>query len=186
MLCTLLDQVHVHTGTLSYPHGLIFGQALWVWPLFTLATMATVGGYPVGAHLAHDPGDILVGTDAARTRDLVASLVLFVIVYASSGLCHAYPRILAVAYVLIFIVRALYLGSRALWLNAFVLALAGVATESLLVTNGWFAYDVQGISPAVPVPIWLAGVYLHAALVARAALRRGLVDASLPFPGAKP
>ncbi len=174
LLCTLLDQVHVRTGTLYYPRPDVFGQAWWVLPLFTGSTLACALAYPVGARLSGDTRDLAPRRDHWGTRELLASLAWFSGGYALTGVCNRHPVFLTAWLLGTFVARMAADGSRALLLNALSLAAVGTGVEYTLNRMGLFHYRVPGAFGLVPVPVWLPGIYLHAAFAVRAALRRGV------------
>lgn len=165
-LCTLLDQVHVHTGTLSYARPVIFGQAVWVLPMFMTAVAAMLAGWPAIARALGEPLTPREGPEA--TRDLLFGLLWFVAVYASSGVFNAWPWVLTAIYGLTFLVRLKAQGTRAFLVNAFLLAAGGVLAEASLSSTGAFRYDCPG---TWLVPVWLPGLYLHGAFLLQRLLR---------------
>jgi hypothetical protein len=80
VVLTLLDSIHVHTGTLAYEHPFVLGSAWWV-PLL-MGGAASFGGlaYVAGWERAKARRPI-----ASRSA-LVGALVLFAVMYAASGL----------------------------------------------------------------------------------------------------
>jgi hypothetical protein len=166
-LCTLLDQVHVHTGTLSYARPAVFGQAVWVLPMFMTAVAAMLVGWPAIASALGEPVAPREGPEAAR--ELGTGLLWFVGVYASSGVFNALPWVLTGVYAVTFLYRLRGRGTRAFLVNTGLLALGGVVAEASLSSTGAFRYDCPG---TYMVPVWLPGLYLHGAFLLQALLRR--------------
>jgi hypothetical protein len=144
----LLDQIHVRYGVLWYPKPWMFGQAWWVVPLFGAATLAILTA--AAAWIARRD-------DAGRDEGVIEAAGMFVAAYWASGQWHAHPIGLALAYALVLPLRS----TRASTIGfAGALAIAGTVFEMALSSTGAFKYrhpDVFG------VPLWLPGLYAHAA-----------------------
>jgi hypothetical protein len=156
---SLCDQIHVHSGVLSYDSPGPFDQAWWVLPQFALATAAIyAGARPVARRLAEP-----------APAALAAATLWFVGVYAVSGVADRWPHVLAAALGLTWAARVAASSNRAA-LVAYSLLLAAVGTgyEAALSSTGAFEYARQDFV----VPIWLPGLYLHGAPLALALTRK--------------
>ena len=151
-----LDAVHVHTGTTSYAHPLLFGQAWWVPPLFAGSGVAIGLGRPIAERLVGTAGR-LPSRSAAFT-----GMALFILAYVSSGLLHARPGICSVVLAALFAIGWLRCDRSALGLVlAALTAVAGTAVEMLLVGVGAFSY----VEPSFGgVARWLPLLYCCAAV----------------------
>jgi hypothetical protein len=144
----LCDQIHVQSGVLAYPHPAIADQAWW----FVAARLAARD---------HDaPSPSRVALDAGW----------FLAIYAASGIWHEHPVALTIAFVATWALRRP--DRRRAVLFSLALAVGGVVYEGTLAATGAFHYRHADL---YHVPMWLAGIYLHGALLAlsvgRAALR---------------
>ena len=173
VLCTLLDQLHVRFGVLAYRDGPMFGQAPWVPGLFALATLVGLAGYVTWARKLGFRRDLVEGPrDRWGTLEAAWALAWLTVTYAVSGPLQRWPQALLFVYVATFALRCWSLRAPGLAVNAVQFAVGGTAFESLLSSTGAFHYrhpDLWG------VPMWLPGVYLHAAPLLRAVLRRWLI-----------
>ena len=153
---TLLDQIHVHYHVLYYPKPWLWGQAWWVMPLMGLATLAIVSGSDWW--MSRRP-------DAGRDEGVLEAAGMFVAAYWASGQWHQHPIGLAIAYALVMPLRSTRPSTLAF---AGLLALGGTLFEIGLTGTGAFVYrfpDVLG------VPMWLPGLYMHAAALGLAIAR---------------
>lgn len=145
---TLLDSIHVHTGTLAYAHPVAFGSAWWV-PL--LMGSAVSGG---GATFVAGWDRLGGPRTTASNASLVRGGVLFAALYAMSGLL---PASSPVKLVLIAIGAAVIFrdvdGTRAGAILMLVGALLGTVAEAI---NPGFHYLVPDV---FGVPIWLPALY---------------------------
>ena len=173
VLCTLLDQLHVRFGVLTYRDGSMFGQAPWVPALFAVATLAGLLGYVTWARKLGYRRDLTDGPrDRWGTREAAMALAWMALAHALSGPLQHWPRALLVTYVAVFGLRCWSLGAPGLGASGLQFALGGTMFESMLASTGAFHYrhpDLWG------VPLWLPGVYLHATPLLRAVLRRWLI-----------
>lgn len=162
LLLTLCDRFfHVSFGVLAYSNPTWTGQAWWVFPGFVGAA-ASMYLSAKALFLRH--------CRRPATRELVASVALFVAAYAASGLFLAWPRALLVGYVLAWLLRvALGRDRGATLVFGLVLAVIGCLVEGLLTLTGDVAYSAPEI---FHVPWWLAGLYLHGAFVVLQVVRR--------------
>jgi hypothetical protein len=139
---------------LAYPHPALFHQAIWVFPLFFGATLATVAG----AELVRER------LDGPRVPTNLAEVALatgaFFVAYAFTAVAADFPNAVLFALVVTWGARVRGLPR---WVLVFALlsAVCGVASEATLSVLGGFAY---GCPDFVRVPRWLPGLYLHAAL----------------------
>ncbi len=164
MVGTLGDRIHTFTGVLRYPNPVIFDEAWWV-PLL----MGGAGAFLPAAHALVDKR--LGGAPQTATMpDVMMAFLWFAGVYTASGVFKAYPVALAIVFTVTFVVRALALRlSSTHWTIALCMGLGGILFESGLSSTGAFAY----LEPSViSVPLWLAGLYLHLALLIRAIVCR--------------
>ncbi len=154
VLGTLLDQLHVRGGVLSYPRPLLLGQAAWVPLLFGVAAVS------LGV-LHRSLRRALRGPMELSTRGLVRDGGLFVIAYATSGFARVSSFALLSLFVLAYAVRVVVLREpRHRILHALACAAIGIVAESVLVTVGAFRHHVVDVWL---VPFWLPGLYMHAA-----------------------
>lgn len=143
----VLDHIHVSFGVLYYPKPWVWDQAWWVGPLFAAATIVVLTVAGVFARQA--PG--------TREHTVPSSAAWFVAAYWASGQWHGHPVGLAIAYLVFFALRTTH---RPTLMFAGLLAVCGVGFEIMLSSTGAFYYrhpDFAG------VPMWLGGLYLHAA-----------------------
>jgi hypothetical protein len=169
---TLGDRIHTHYGVLGYPRVVAFGEAWFVPFLMGGAGIALVSGQALVRRALSLPAARATGDG----RAVVTAFAWFACAYFASGVFQNYPVALTVAFVGAFLGRALGRvdapgprGSAALFAGALLTAVGGSLFESALSATGAFAYAMPD---ALGVPIWLPGLYLHAAMLARAIDRR--------------
>lgn len=174
LMCTLCDQVHVRTHVLVYRAPALAGQAVWVPLVFVLAAVAGLALWSVLARL--DPAvrrDLATGPkDRWGTREALYAVAWMTLIYSSSGFVQGAPRAAFAAYVTLFMLRAWSLRAPGVVTHALVFAAGGTAFEAALSSTGAFWYTQPEM---FGVPVWLPGLYLHGAFVARAVMRRWLV-----------
>lgn len=174
LMCTLCDQVHVRTHVLVYRAPAVAGQAAWVPLVFVLAAFAGLALWWLLARL--DPTvsrDLATGPkDHWGAREALFAVAWMVLIYASSGFVQGAPRGAFAVYVALFMLRAWSLRAPGLVTHALVFAAGGTAFEAALSSTGAFWYTQPEL---FGVPVWLPGLYLHGAFVARAVMRRWLV-----------
>lgn len=174
VMCTLCDQVHVRTGVIAYRVPAVAGQAVWVPAVFLLAAFGGLAQWWLLARL--DPSvahDLRSGSkDAWGTREAVFSAAWLVAVYGSSGFVQSSPHLAFAVYVGLFMLRAWSLRAPGVITHALLFAVAGTGFEAALSSTGAFWYTRPEL---LGVPVWLPGLYLHGAFVARAVMRRWLV-----------
>ncbi len=158
LICTLGDHLHATEGVLAYPHVAFFGQAWWVFPLFTAATLVCV----IGAR----PFFAIARGELRRpdARQLAIDGIGFFGAYAYTSFAPAgRPNVTLAVLVIAFVVRVLG-ERRAPWLIIYCVALAigGSLFEAALSSTHAFYYH----HPDFIVPRWLPGIYLHAGLLA--------------------
>jgi hypothetical protein len=161
---TLGDRVHTFAGVLHYPKPFVFDEAWWV-PFL----MGGAGVFLPTAHALVDRlrRDVRQGAPQTATMpDVMTAFLWFAGAYAASGVFKAHPIALAIVFTATFVVRALALRISSMhWTIALCTGLGGTLFESALSSTGAFAYLEPSV---VGVPIWLAGLYLHLALLVRA------------------
>ena len=158
---TLGDQIHVQLGVLSYPHPSrwLFGQALWVPPLFAASALALVHGQGLFAGTP-PPGEPLPSRPG-----VIVPAALFVAAYFSTALFGDHPVALTIALVAAWIVRIAPHPTRDRLLAGLGAAVSGPIVEWTLSRGlGAFHYRQPG---ALGVPLWLPALYLHASLLTR-------------------
>lgn len=153
----LLDQIHVRYQVLWYPKPWLFDQAWWVAPLFG-ATAVTV--------LAAADRWLTMRPDAGRDEDVIEAAGMFVAAYWASGQWHQHPIGLALVYAVLLPLRTTRPSTIAF---ALALAAAGTAFEIVLSSTGAFRYCFPDL---LGVPMWLPGLYVHAAPLGLAIARR--------------
>jgi hypothetical protein len=149
-----LDQIHVQSGILSYPHPWALDQAWWVAPQFGVAVVVMVVG----------------SSPLARRTSLRASGVVlvdgawFVAAYGASGLWgRHHAGVLAAVLGVSWLARMAVRRDRNwLVLAGVLLAAGGVLYEGTVAGAGAFHYTRPDV---YHVPVWLAGIYLHGAPV---------------------
>jgi hypothetical protein len=153
-----LDQIHVQSGVLAYPHSSVFEQSWWVAPQFGLAVLAMlVAAGPVAAAASRQ-------SPLPSAAQVSQEAVWFIGAYAASGLFgNGHGAELAVIYVLSWVARLARRADRLVaGVASVTLAAGGILYEGTLAGTGAFHYT----HPAVyHVPIWLAGIYLHGAFL---------------------
>lgn len=164
-----LDQLHVRSGALSYPHPLLWGQPAWVAPEFGVGVLAIVAGtvpmarwagrdqpLPSASAIALDAGWFLAayGASALQWRHHAGALALALAVVWMARMAASTPR---------------WRATGPLVATSVGLALGGCAYEGTLVATGAFAYAHPDV---YHVPLWLVGIYLNGAPLALAATRR--------------
>ncbi len=159
VLGTALDHLHVAGGVLAYPAPAFWGEAAWVPPLF--------GGAAVGFALLWRLGFRGSEPRWESPRRVAIYFGDFVLAYLASVALRGTPWIALAVLVGSWLPIAVRLGPRALGYGAAVAA-SGVLVEALLCREGAFHYTVAGLMGPLPVPLWLAGLYLHASLLTRA------------------
>jgi len=160
-LCTVGDHLHATCGVLEYRHVFFWDQAWWVPPLFMGAALAAVLGCKPFLDWGKRTGEVR----RPDARQLLADGLGFFAAYAyTSFAAHDHPNVTLAVLVIAFIVRVLG-ERRPTWLVASCVALAagGVLTEFAVSSTGGFHYLHPDF---LATPRWLAGIYLHAGLIA--------------------
>lgn len=154
---TMLDQIHVRSHVLHYPHPSLSGEAWWVPPEFgAAATVAFL--FAVWVTRRWGP--------ASRDRvHVVVDASTFVVAYAVTGVLHRHSSVVLIVLlclwgVMIFVHRA----QPAFVLISVALTIAGPIYEGVLSSTGTFRYDVTPL--VVNVPVWLSALYLNAGILA--------------------
>lgn len=154
---TALDRLHVIYGVLDYPGSAPFAQRLWVPPLFGGAALLFVFGHRnfrgESRHAKAERSLLRVGLFIA----------LFALVYFATAALHGHPLLLLIGLPL-GMVPLLWGGPPRRYLHVAAIALGGTLFEIALVSIGGFRYLAPGL---LPVPLWLPGLYLYAALATR-------------------
>lgn len=151
---TLLDSVHVQTGTLAYSRPVAFGSAWWV-PVL-MGSAASLGGALFVSGWRHLGGPPALPSRAALWR----STLLFAVMYAASGLLPVGPaaKLVALSVGAAIIFRDLD-GTRAGALLTLVGAVGGTTAEAI---NPHFHYLAPDL---LRVPMWLPALYACASPV---------------------
>lgn len=151
-----LDQIHVQTGVLAYPHPTFFDQSWWVAPQFGVAVLVIL--------VAAKPLARAAAKRAPRPEpaQVAAEAVWFLGAYAASGVFgNRHPVGLAVVYGATWLVRLAGRADRlVVAATSLALAAGGVLYEGTLAATGAFHYTHADVHH---VPVWLAGIYLHGA-----------------------
>jgi len=161
------DQIHVRTGTLSYAHPWLLGQAWWVGPQFAIAfVLIGVGGVLIDRQFHQR----LVPSHSAP---VAIQIIGFVGAYLLSGLLHDWPWAVAALLVTFMLVRALpTIGDpdRAMLVTGLVLLVGGTVYEAIMSEHrNAFTYEHPHIGGA---PIWLPLLYASGAPLAIKLARR--------------
>ncbi len=154
-LGTMLDRLHVATGTTAYADPGPYGQPYWVPPLFAGAAAALGGGRLLFGSR---------GTSAPSFDAAAAAVGGLVIAYVASAVLPwlLASSVLAVLAALLFV--RFDRTSRGL-VHAGASAIAGTAVESVLVHAGAFRYvDRSSFLGPLGVPIWLPLLYACGAI----------------------
>jgi len=166
---TLCDANHVATGTLRYPHPVLFGQAWWVAPGFFVAFLGMGAAYVIAA--PRMPAGLSTQQSRApgSAAALAETLTTFVLVYLSSGFGNESPALLSLVFYGLFGLRWVFSYERG-WLLAVAVALAigGMTTEGTLGALELVAYRHADV---FHVPLWLGAVYMHGAFALREGVR---------------
>lgn len=156
ILLSLCDRVHIHYGVLTQADQSFLGQAWWVLPMFCCVAGAVLHSW---RSLRRRLGGASLGPSG---HEFVGSLIIFTLVYCSTGPLDKYGPWLAAGLTGAYCLRLLRRNCRGLLLFSILLALLGCAGEASLAAFGLFAYDHPDLGP---VPIWLPAIYLHGALL---------------------
>ena len=151
-----LDQIHVQSGVLSYPHPTLLDQAWWVAPQFGAAVLVMLGAATPMAKAAAKRMPRL------SAQQVATEAVWFVGAYAASGVFgNRHPAALALVYAVTWLARLIPRPDRlVVAATAVALAAGGVLYEGTLAGTGAFHYTHADV---YHVPVWLAGIYLHGA-----------------------
>lgn len=165
VIATLCDGIHVYTGTLSYPHPFVCGQAAWVYPGFVLAFLFMELCYFLVAHRLSLHHSVSKG----NFRDVVETATAFALIYLMSGLGNREPVLLSVIFYGTFVLRLVFSYERLfLLLLAVAMAVGGMFAEGMLSAMGLVAYSYVDV---FHVPFWLGGLYVHGAFAIREGMR---------------
>ena len=156
---TALDHLHVAGGVLGYPSPAFWGEAPWVPPLFGGAALSFVLLWRLGFRGAEPRWQ--------SPRRVALYFADFAVAYGASVALRGTPWLALAVLAAGWLPLALRLGPRVAAYGVTV-AVLGVAVEALLCREGAFHYEVAGLMGPLPVPVWLAGLYLHASLLTRA------------------
>jgi hypothetical protein len=161
VLCTLGDYLHASHGVLTYPQIAFGVQDWWVPPLFAAASLVCV----LLARPFIEWGRRAGAVRTPDARQIVADGIGFFAAYAyTSFAAHDRPSVTLTVLSVAFLVRVLA-ERRPTWLVVYCLLLGvgGVVTECLVSSTGRFHYLHPDL---LKTPRWLAGIYLHAGLLA--------------------
>jgi hypothetical protein len=154
-LCLGDQFFHVRTGILEYHWTpLVYGQSVWVWPIFAAGAtaMVLVGTvFPVtDTGLTHVPWIPIFGTSG----------VVVLVYFLSGQFGNTHPNEFFWAAFAVWLGRLAFQRTDRLpvvWMSL-TLAVLGVVTEGLFSTAGLFVYQVRQI---LGWPWWLSTLYLH-------------------------
>lgn len=169
IVATICDANHVATGTLRYPHPVLFGQAWWVLPGFFVGFLLMGASYLVAASRLRASASTEQSTAPGNASAFVESMTSFVLVYLMSGFGNESPAALSLVFYGTFVLRWAFTYERA-WLLAVAvtLAIGGMAAEGSMGAAEIVAYRHVDV---FHVPWWLGGVYMHGALALREGMR---------------
>lgn len=157
---TPLDALHVKTGVLIYKYPTLGLQAWWVPVLFAISGIVLCE--------SHHQLRRISGVQASKASiDVVLiSLLVLVVVYASSGFLKDVSYIACLIYLAVFVAAARYLWRgpmKLLAILAISAAIIGPAAESLISLTGQFHY----LHPQLwKVPVWLPFIYINVVFIA--------------------
>lgn len=158
VLGTLGDGMHVAGGVLSYPHPAFLGEAWWVPLLMGSSLLAMVIGH------ANQKRSFAIQPRGSTVLAILSSTA-FMGFYALTAILWRHPTLLTAILVGAFLLRPDARTAPALAL-ALPMLIIGPAVELVLTRLHAFTYHATGL--VFGVPCWLGGLYLHAALAARA------------------
>ncbi len=169
VVATLCDANHAHTGALSYPNPLFFGQAGWVFPGFILAFFSMTFIYYTLAPSLLGRMANPDSTTEGPLQPFVETLISFMLVYLMSGFGNNEPALLAFIFYGTFVIRLIFTYERMFILVvALALAFGGMFVEGLMTQLDQVHYRQPEI---FGVPFWLGGLYMHGALCLREGMR---------------
>lgn len=165
VITTLCDGVHVYTGTLSYPHPFVCGQAAWVYPGFVLAFLLMEFCYFLVAYRL----PLHISVSGGSFRDVIETATAFALIYLMSALGNKEPVLLSVIFYGTFVLRLLFSYERLFLLMLAVgMAIGGMFGEGVLSALGLVTYSYVDV---FHVPFWLGGLYVHGAFAIREGMR---------------
>jgi hypothetical protein len=160
-VCTFGDHLHATHGVLRYARITYGAQDWWVPLLFAAASIVTVLAARPFIAWGRKAGEV----KAPDARQITADAVGFFFAYAYTSFAPwDRPNVTLAVLCVAFVVRVLAERVPS-WLVTYCLLLGvgGVVTECLVSATGGFHY----LHPDVlATPRWLAGIYLHAGLLA--------------------
>lgn len=160
----LCDQIHVQSGVLAYPIAFYpGGQSVWVPFLFGGAGVVLVKGEALFRRLIGGE------SSALPVGSIPLTAAGFVLAYLSTGFFHSNPLLLLAGLVVAWLAHFWRYFDKNLIPYCIAVAIGGCLFEGTLASTGAFYYTKPDI---YYVPIWLFGLYLHAALLTRAIARR--------------
>ena len=167
---TLLDQIHVQSGTLQYRAPELAGQAWWVLPQFALLLAAVVWTSTLIVARTRPRADTALEPVPGRawTRPPLMRIVVdatwFAFAYAiSAAPATVFDRddettrvVVLVVLALIAAIRLVLRGDRRVALVALGLTIGGPAYEATISSLSWFWYHDADL---LGVPLWLPALY---------------------------
>jgi len=154
---SLLDALHTHSGTTSYPRPVFMKMAWWTPGLFGFAGVATGLAYPI---VERALGRAI--TREVSPRDAFLGFAGFAGLYAATGFLPASNRTkLAVVSVGALALGAVLAPTREAAVLAGIAAIVGPAIESFLVSREAFVHHQPDF---LGVPMWLPALYVSGSI----------------------
>ncbi len=169
VICTLCDKLHVLTGTLSYPIPFWGGQPWWTFPGFFAAFIIMGLLYVKLINVLPNSINRAYSCSHGSNRETLDALLIFTLVYLSSGFGHEYSFILTFIFFVTFLFRLIFAIDKSfILILGIILGIGGAMGEGILSAFDLVHYSMPEI---FHVPVWLVGVYLHGAFALRECMR---------------
>jgi hypothetical protein len=157
LLLSLCDRVHLEFGVLVQAGPKLWGQGLWVLPVFGGGAVGILAGYPV---IRRALGADRVAWSGAR---VLRSAILAAAAYVVTGPFAGSPLLLSAGLYGAWLARVILRRSGAAAAYSLVVGVLGPAAEATFSALGLHTYAAPHL---VGIPMWLAAIYLHGALLA--------------------
>jgi hypothetical protein len=161
---TALDRIHTYWGVTVQPDPLLWGESWWVPLVFGGAGILVIYTPRWIRRALHAPAA------PGSTANLLAAFAWFTAVYFASGIWKDHPVCLLAAFTATWVARGFVRRSAVFWLIGVAAAILGPATEHLMTqVLHWYTFPDGHV---LGLPLWLPGLYLHAAAFGDAVDRR--------------